>query len=148
MRVIFEPEARIVSQIFQWVAVESAGVLTVAKRLNAEGVPSPWASKGEGNGSWNSTCIRGILRNPNYKGETVQWRYHKIKRRTSLRHESEFVRLPEGITPAITSPEVWARAQERLATNRGEAKRNESHPYLLRGHILCAKCGARMSSDA
>ncbi len=144
VRVLYEPEARVVSQIFQWVAAEAAGINTVAKRLNEAGVPSPWASKGEGRSGWNTACIRGILHNPNYKGESVQWRYHTVKKRTKLRPESENVHLPEGITPAIVAPEVWQRAQERLATNKGEARRNETRPYLLRGHITCANCEGRM----
>lgn len=144
VRVIYEPEARVVSQIFQWITAEAAGVMTVAKRLNKAGVPSPWASKGEGQSGWNTAAIRGILHNPSYKGETVQWRYQKVKKRMALRPESECVRLPEGVTPAIVTPEIWQQAQHRLATNKGESRRNETRPYLLRGHILCSECGARM----
>ena len=144
VRVIYEPEARIVSQIFQWVALEAAGMQTVAKMLNRAGVPSPWASKGEGQSPWNAKTIRDILRNPNYKGETVVWRYQTVKKRQTFRPDDECIRLPAGVTPAIVTPEVWQRAQERLETNKGEARRNEVRPYLLRGHIVCAECGARM----
>ena len=52
--------------------------------------------------------------------------------------------LPEGTTPAIVTPELWQKAQDRLATNKGIVKRNESNPYLLRGHMTCAKCGRQM----
>jgi site-specific DNA recombinase len=144
VRVIHEPEARVVSQIFQWVALEAAGMQTVTKMLNRAGVPSPWASKGEGQSPWNAKTVRDILRNPNYKGETVVWRYQAVNKTTTLRPDNECIRLPKGVTPAIVTPEMWQRAQERLETNKGEARRNEVRPYLLRGHIVCAECGARM----
>lgn len=144
VRVIYEPEARIVQQIFHWIGVESAGSITVANRLTDSGVPSPWAAKGLGTSGWNATAVRNILRNPSYKGETVQWVRRSVKRKMEFRPESEHVHLPEGVTPAIVTPELWQSAQERLAVSKGEAKRNSTNPYLLRGHIQCAKCGARM----
>ena len=73
VRVIYEPEAQIVQQIFHWIAVDAAGTLTVAKRLNASSVPSPWAAKGLGTSGWNATCVHNMIRNPSYKGDTVQW---------------------------------------------------------------------------
>jgi site-specific DNA recombinase len=144
VRVVYEPEARIVQQIFQWIAVEAAGSLTIAKRLNDNGVPSPWAAKGLGTSGWSATGVRHIVRNPSYKGDTVQWVRRSVKGRMEFRPESEHVRLPAGVTPAIVTSELWQRAQERLAANRGQAKRNESLPFLLRGHIVCAKCGGQM----
>ncbi|HJR09009.1 MAG TPA: recombinase family protein [Pyrinomonadaceae bacterium] len=144
VRVVYEPEARVVRQIFHCIAVESAGSLTVANRLTSEGVASPWAAKGLGKSGWNATTIRNILRNPSYKGETVQWVRRSIKRRMEPRPESEHIHLPEGVTPAIVTPELWLTAQQRLEVSKGESKRNKSRPYLLRGHIVCANCGSRM----
>ena len=108
------------------------------------GVPSPWAAKGLGTGGWNATCVSNILRNPSYKGETVQWVRRSVKGRMEPRPESEHVRLPAGVTPPIVTPELWQQAQDRLATNKGQSKRNERLPYLLRGHIACARCGRQM----
>jgi site-specific DNA recombinase len=144
VRVIYPPEAHVVQQIFHWIAVDAAGTLTVAKRLNASGVPSPWAAKGLGTSGWNATCVSNMVRNPSYKGDTVQWVRRSVKRRMEPRPKDEHVRLPAGVTPSIVTSELWQRAQERLTTNKGQAKRNESLPFLLRGHITCAKCGAIM----
>jgi site-specific DNA recombinase len=144
VRIIHESEARIVQQIFHWIGVESAGSITVAKRLTVNGVPSPWAAKGLGTSGWNATAVRNILRNPSYKGETVQWVRRSVKRKMQPRPESEHVRLPSGVTPAIVTPELWQSAQERLAVSKGDATRNSSLPFLLRGHIVCSKCGTRM----
>lgn len=144
VRVVFEPEARIVQQIFHWIGVESAGSITVAKRLTKSGVPSPWAAKGLGTSGWNATAVRNILRNPSYKGDTVQWVRRSVKRKMQPRPESEHVRLSSGVTPAIVTPELWQSAQDRLAVSKGDATRNTLRPFLLRGHIVCGNCGARM----
>jgi site-specific DNA recombinase len=51
-----------------------------------------------------------------------------------------------GAMPPIVSPEMFERAQRKLATNR----ETKSHPprnpedYLLIGHVYCALCGHRM----
>lgn len=144
VRVVYEPEARVVQQIFHWIGVESAGSHTVARRLTESGVPSPWAAKGLGTSGWNATAVRNILRNPSYKGETVQWVRRSVKRKMQPRPESEHVRLPSGVTPSIVTPELWRSAQERLAVSKGDGTRNNSLPFLLRGHIVCNGCGARM----
>lgn len=142
VRVMYEPEARVVQQIFHWIGVGSVGSITVANRLTERGVPSPWAAKGLGTSGWNATAVRNILRNPSYKGETVRWVRRSVKRKMQPRPESEHVRLPSGVTPAIVTPELWQSAQERLAVRKGQATRNSTRPFLLRGHILCGNCGA------
>ncbi|HJQ32936.1 MAG TPA: recombinase family protein [Pyrinomonadaceae bacterium] len=145
VRVVYEPEARIVQQIFHWIGMEAVGSQSVAKRLTERGIPSPWAAKGLGTTSgWNATAVRNIVRNPSYKGETVQWVRRSVKRKMQPRPESEHVRLPSGVTPAIVTPELWQSAQERLAVSKGDTTRNKSLPFLLRGHIVCAGCGTRM----
>ncbi|HXG68125.1 MAG TPA: zinc ribbon domain-containing protein, partial [Blastocatellia bacterium] len=80
-----------------------------------------------------------------YKGETVQW-VHVGKRngRKPDEQAAQSITLPPGVTPAIVTPELWQRANERLTANKGDKKRNESRPYLLRGHMTCARCGLRM----
>jgi recombinase-like zinc beta ribbon protein len=52
--------------------------------------------------------------------------------------------LPDGATPAIVSPHDWERAQLALASNHGEATRNTTRPYLLRGVVWCMVCGQRL----
>jgi site-specific DNA recombinase len=55
--------------------------------------------------------------------------------------------MPQSTTPAIVTPEVWAAAQQRMASNTGEAGRNQKRAYLLRGLIWCGVCGNRMYSS-
>jgi site-specific DNA recombinase len=144
VRLVYEPEACFVQQIFRWVVEEGVSMSSVAARLTAAGMPSPRAARGIDTKGWNPITVRNMLLNPGYKGETVQWVRRCVKRRMEPRPESEHVRLPEGVTPALVTPDVWQRAQERLAANKGEEGRNRSLPHLLRGHIVCANCGSRM----
>lgn len=149
VRISYEPEAQVARRIFQWVAVDGYGLLTVAKRLTADGVLSPSEAKGLRSNCWNATAVRNIITNPAYKGETVQWVYRTKWRRgktnaMEVRPKSEHIPLPEGTTPPIVTTQLWEQAQERLAINKGDTKRNESSPYLLRGHMVCAVCGKRM----
>ena len=95
-------------------------------------------------------CRNANLREPAYKGETIVWRWQskgKGKRAVAKRASEEHIRLPEGTTPAIVSIACWQAVQSRLDQNTGEALRNESRPYLLRGKIFCSICGRRMRSS-
>src|SRR5262249_1024127 len=47
----------------------------------------------------------------------------------------------------LVSPALWDAAKARLAANRDEDGRNRSQPYLLRGRIRCALCGARLRAS-
>lgn len=62
------------------------------------------------------------------------------------RPESEWVRLPEGVRPSIISRELWGICQRMIRARAEQMKRNSSEPRaaLLRGHIFCGECGARM----
>jgi site-specific DNA recombinase len=48
--------------------------------------------------------------------------------------------------PAIIDPETWDLAQQQLKRNRERATRNnKTHRYLLRGLLVCGRCGRRMT---
>lgn len=151
VRTIEESEAVIVRRIFRRVA-DGHAIRAIARDLNAEDVPSPAATKrvfSAASGKsprWGKSSIWRILGNSSYRGETIVWK--KARRAGSKcyvdRPESEWIRLPDGTSPAIVSPELWRAAQSRLQSNRGEATRNQISPYLLRGHAYCAVCGRRM----
>ena len=144
--VIYEPEAAIVRRIFQ-LCLEGYGASAIASRLNKESVPSPKISKStwKGNSHWSQSSIHHMLRNPSYKGEEYGWRTKRVKGKDQKRPKSEWIKLPDGIRPAIVSVEVWEAGQRLFPRKGGDAKRNELKPILLRGHIFCADCGRRMS---
>ncbi|MFL6215898.1 MAG: recombinase family protein [Blastocatellia bacterium] len=153
VRVVYEPEAAIVRRIYQWIGEEALGVKSIARRLNEQNVPPPAASKinfSDGRTPvWNGEGVRRIARDSTYKGKGRAWRHKQLGRngRMVLRPDSEQIALPESTSPAIVSVEVWRAVQEHLSANRGESARNETHPFLLRGHIYCANCGLRMVSS-
>jgi site-specific DNA recombinase len=154
IRVIYEPEAIIIRKIYQWITEEGLGVKTIARRLNEQSIPAPSAGKisfSDGRQpKWNGEAVRRIAREATYKGEGRSWRYKQLGRNgiMVLRPAEEQVVLPENVSPAIVSPDLWQSAQQRLDTNRGESTRNQTRPYLLRGHIFCGKCGLRMVSSS
>jgi len=153
VRVIYEPEAAIVRRIYRWISEDGLGVKTIARKLNDQSVPPPAAGKinfSDGRKPiWNGEGVRRIARDSTYKGEGRSWRHKQIGRngRMVLRPENEQIALPESTSPAIVSAKVWQLAQDRLSANRGESTRNQTHPFLLRGHIYCAHCGLRMVSS-
>jgi site-specific DNA recombinase len=154
VRVIYDPEAHVVRLIFTWVANEGLSIRAVARRLNDQGIPPPSAGKltyadPDRTPRWGKNQVDRILHNSAYSGETVAWRWARDPKRRGpvARAASEHVRLGEGITPAIVSPDLCERAHAALTSNHGETTRNAARPYLLRGHVWCAVCGHRMQSN-
>lgn len=134
-RAIYEPEAAIVRRLYSLYAA-GGSLRALAVQMQADGTPAP-----KSRGSWHASAIRKMLRNPAYKGETIALRTPPHGHASSLARN---LRLPDGVTPAIVTPELWDAVQARLNTNTGAATRNERRPALLRGHIFCGVCGARM----
>jgi hypothetical protein len=160
VRVIHEPEAMVVREIFRAIADEGVSMHEIARCLDAQGVPPPGARrtypKGIGGGVqraaqplWTHAGIKGIITHPAYKGVTVLGR-SSVDAETHKRRKlpsDEWVTLVPSVTPPIVSPDLWARAQQRYASSGAVARRNETRPYLLRGRIRCARCGRAMTPD-
>ena len=156
---VFEPEAAIVRRIFEMSAV-GAALKTIAKTLNAEGIPSPRARKGRPSvGGWCPTGIREMLHNERYVGRIV-WNRSKFvkvpgtnKRVARLRPQSEWkTRVQPHLR--IVSDELWERVRTRLSwlkeNYRGGRPSGLCSPragsrYLFSGILVCSECGARLS---
>ncbi len=116
----------------------------IARMLYDEGIPS---AKG---GVWDYVTVRGILRNPAYKGEAYAFRTKMVKepgsnkkRKVTLPPE-EWIPLPDGTIPPLVDAVTFLAAQRRLTLNQQRAPRNSHDPeaYLLRGgYIKCGHCG-------
>jgi site-specific DNA recombinase len=59
---IYEPEAAVVRQLYDWLLVEGLSVRQITKRLREQGVPPPQAA------CWHPATVRNLLRNPTYGG--------------------------------------------------------------------------------
>ena len=153
VRLVNDPEAAVVREIYQWVN-GGLGIRGVIRKLNELGIPSPASGKrvfrdGRKTTRWGKGAVRRILREPAYQGETIVWRWKSAGKGTKViqRPPAEHIRMPDGITPAIVSPEAWQAVQVRLDKNTGAEARNQKRPYLLRGRVYCLACGRRMRAN-
>lgn len=154
VRRIDEEEARVVRMISNWVNEEDLTLGKVAIRLAELGIPSPKGSR-----RWGRSTVGRIVKNPVYSGVTYANMYRSVlpknprkgtarykNTRRELRPREEWIPLPDA-TPAIVSPELFDRVQQRLACHQRMASRNARHQYLLRGHVECARCGRRFYGE-
>jgi site-specific DNA recombinase len=143
-------QARVVQQIFAWVARERLTLAEVRRRLENLGEPSP-----SGRARWGNTTVAAILNNPAYQGKAGYRRHRLVPRQPRLRpvrgkpevprrpysvvHSNEPIYVP---VPALVSVEDFAAAAEQLAENR--RRRRERHAgarHLLQGLVVCGDCG-------
>jgi site-specific DNA recombinase len=155
-RVVHEGESATVRRIFEDYA-RGLGIVRIAKRLNADGVPPPRAR------GWAPSAIREILRRELYRGVVVWNRSQKTMRGGTKgqrrRDASEWLRreVPE---LAIVSTDLAARVDERLATAATTFRRRAggrltggavqapgyASPYVLTNFARCAACGGPLGT--
>lgn len=156
-RVVDDDQAAIVREIFERYAA-GEGAKTIARDLNARGVPSPgsyWNNRKRRAIGWVNTTLSGsyvqasgILRNPIYtgrgtwnkrKGKKVPGTGRRIQKR---RPDAEWLEFYDE-SLRIVSDDLWNRVQVRLAKSREHARCKGGRParYLLSGLLTCASCG-------
>lgn len=144
--IINPTEAEIVRRIF-YEYLSGKGGFTIAKELNAEGVPTV------AGGVWHDTTIMGILKNEKYKGDALLQKYYTpdYLKKCSVRNngalDSYYI---EDNHSAIISREMWEKVQDEIK-RRAEAKGNISGDtnkytkrYPLTGMLYCSKCGSTL----
>jgi len=154
--VVSETEVAIVQQLYRWLVEEELSSYAIQKRLTERQVPT----RGNNTQGWCQSSVIKILRNPLYKGEAA---YNRSQQADTTRprgskglkdirpgnNRSRIARpREEWITvrvPALVDPDLWESAQAQLAHNRERATRNNTkHDYLLRGLLVCGRCGRRL----
>jgi len=135
-RTKLEPDpktAPIVQRIFRE-CLEAKGLMTIARGLNADGLPSRKGIK------WGTTSVQKILHNEAYTGAMV-WG----KRPKHGEFEDGVVRM-EGAWPALIDRPTFDKAQAvlRERTPSVTHPREVGSPYLLSGIMRCGECGATM----
>ena len=149
-----EEEAKVVQDIFRWVATEGMALRKVVMRLHMDGVLPRWNK----NGVWNTSTLSHLLRNTTYIGE-ARWgssyavvpekplnleKYRKMKKSSKkARPENEWITIA---VPAIIEKELFLKAKDALKENFTHARRNRKNEYLLSGKIYCA-CGKRRAGE-
>lgn len=151
LREIDPEQAEIVRRIYrEYLAGESP--LAIARRLNAEGIPSPTGR------SWNVSMINGdtvrgngILCNPIYAGELVYNRTRMVrdpetrKRVARVNPQEEWQRhaVPE---LAIVTDKEWTAVRDRKAAFHDWSFRDQKRARkLLSGRLVCGECGGPMA---
>jgi site-specific DNA recombinase len=148
-------EARVVQNIFRWVASERLSISQVARRLGEQGILSPRGRK-----NWDSSTVWGILRNPAYKGSAGYGKRRigpRLPRQRPQRNGSEQPRRPVSMTrtspdqwtsipvPAIIEEALFEVVQEQLRENKQRHRlAKQGAKYLLQGLVVCQCCGYAM----
>jgi site-specific DNA recombinase len=147
-----EDAASVVRLVFAWVGHERLTLAAVCRRLHAANVPSP-----SGKAHWSRAMVHTLLLNPAYAGHAVYGRRRCVPWQAPLHpprgHDGPpkkpFRQVPAPAeqhiaipVPAIVDEALFASAAERLEENR---RRNRERlagvRYLLRGLLVCQKCG-------
>jgi site-specific DNA recombinase len=145
-------EARVVQDIFHWVAVERLSISQVARRLKDRGIVSA-----RGRNYWDRSTVWGMLKNPAYKGQAAFGRRKIVERQARLRplrHQPEhprrsvsYIRTPADQwihipVPAIIDTELFDAVAGQLEENRQRHRMaQQTAHYLLQGLVVCQECG-------
>jgi len=145
--------APVVRRIFQMAAT---GIRTgeIARVLSAEGIPTPGGyrylkdrerfKRPQNMFRWSPRTIQDILKNPQYKGCTVNFKTgsasYKLPREKKDFSEWQII---EGTHEPIIDADTFEKAADAaLAIVPGRNQKKYSHP--LEGSVYCADCGAKM----
>jgi DNA invertase Pin-like site-specific DNA recombinase len=147
-----------VRRIFE-MAAGGTSAHAIALHLNALGVKPPGLAMGmkyrkrPHKGLWAPRVVVNIIRNPAYKGWTIENKFysegvadggHSIMKR--LPEEEWVIHDKTGrITPRAVDDETWDAANATIDENahRRNCPGKQVHEYLLRGMIFCARCGEK-----
>lgn len=124
---VYEPEARIIEQVFRWYTRgnddgDPMSLRGIAAELTRMKVPCR-----DGGAVWDASFVKAILNCTTYAGA---WHYSGIS--VSV--------------PAIVDRDTWTVAQKRLVNNKLIAARNSKREYVLRGRVFCT-CGRKMQGS-
>lgn len=149
---IDEPAAMIVRRIFHW-AGEGVSNSEIARRLNADGIPTPSVYLAEIRGRyktralWSYESVRNILENRIYTGDTVPFKSHVVRvgsNRTRGVPVEDQVVIPNTHSPII-SRELFESAcavRKRYAPRKNDPSRQ---PYVFQSVLVCGCCGNRLA---
>jgi len=121
---VIEAEALVLREMFARY-LDGASPREIAEALNARGAPAA------GGGLWHPASVRRMLRSRHVTGIRV------------FRGEE----FGEGDWPAIIDRGTWAEVQDRSAYRASAYVYRSSRFYLLRGLVVCKKCGTHMSGS-
>jgi Recombinase/Recombinase zinc beta ribbon domain len=141
-----------VRRVFEWMGWDRLTRAAVCRRLQAAGILSP-----TGNVHWSRAMIYAMLLNPTYVGRAIYGRRQCVPWQAPLHRRRGHDGVPrrpyrqipappeQQVTvpvPAIVDEALFASVAEQLAENRRRSReRLAGVRYLLRGLLVCQKCG-------
>lgn len=152
---IDDESANVVRRIYSMYN-QGAGYVKIAKKLNAEGIFSPYRYKQQ-NGSkfkthnekitssvWNESTVRSILKNEVYSGTLVQGKTETVSYKSKMRKkikEDDYIRIKNTHEPII-EPSVWNEINNKMFRRKRSQKTGTRH--IFSGKIFCAECESIM----
>lgn len=123
-------EAQIINIIFDW-TIGGLTYFEIANKLNAEGIPTATARRGDNPGArWSPSAVSRVVNCEEYAtGQTTM----NVNDGSETRHQVTIE------VPVVIDPERYHAAQRIVAKRRRTRKR--THAYLLKGALRCADCG-------
>jgi DNA invertase Pin-like site-specific DNA recombinase len=131
------PERAVIVQRIFRETIDGQGRRSIAKALNAEGVPT-WGVGRKRGALWHDSYVQKILRNPAVFGV-----YEPLSKLAGG-DGSGNVRI-DGYFPAAIEEDTYYRAQVAAGARRqGEGRPSVGHRNLLRGLAKCGSCGSNL----
>lgn len=142
-RLIVEPDperAPIIQRAFREYATGRHSLKSLARQLDANGVPLPRAPRFRNNRTpstvWTADVLKDLLNNPRYVG--------RIPRRDGTVFPAAF--------PALVDDATWSACERVRLKQRSSALRTKGATkgrsrYLLSGVLRCVHCGSTMSGE-
>ena len=152
-----DQEAIIVRRIFE-MSANSAALKTIAKTLNAEGIPSPRARVGRMAPGWCPTGIREMLYNERYIGRIVwnRTRFVKALPIGGLRGRGARANGGHTLPPSSASSRMNSGSGSKIDCDGfgkttevirgiGLLSRSATSKYLFSGMLVCAEYRGRLA---
>ena len=144
--IIDEDESKVVKQMYD-LSLKGIGTEKIAEILNDNQVPTRYKKLSQSNDSkttykitdihtnkktvkqkssveWKGGTVRGIIKNTIYKGKRL--------------YQKSYIDAPN---LAIIKPSYWKEVNDNFKENRNNSGTTVKYNYLLRGLIVCGKCG-------
>lgn len=147
-----------VTLIFNWFTTESISAGQIAARLNDLGVSPVFGPL------WHSGVVKYLLSNPVYSGQIVynkqsqsrfvEWTNGQVKsadrsKAARKKSESDQIRPEKPEFPPIIEPEVFDKAQAKLAARKiRDYRASKTANLWLKGFVICANCGKPMRAQS
>ena len=140
---INEEQAKVVNKIFDYY-ISGLGTSRLAKKLEAEGIPSPNGGK-----TWHAGVLKGILRNVKYIGDVLGQKYYiadPLTHKEVVNYGQKPKYYSKGHHVPIIDKEKWDKVQEiygkrsEILKPGGKYYQKYSLRYTYSGKIECGIC--------